>query len=104
MLAIVAITFAVLFGAVAAWRLVPAAPTIAGHAATAAAVVGGAAALGHWNTVGDTRWLVGAGLLLAALVANLLTGGRSLRIGAMVLGDLALALFALAYVTGYSAP
>lgn len=103
MTGIVALVAAVLFGAASVFRLMTAAPTslrkIAGGMALVAFVTG----LAHGYAIGDTRWLVGAALMAAALVLTF-ANGRAAYILSLVLGDLGLILFVLALVTGYTPP
>ena len=103
MLSIAAIALAVIFAAAASWRLLPRVPSIAGQIANAAALLGAVAALVEWTLIKDSRWLIGSIMLGIGLALNLFVTSRRARISAVVLGDLALALFAIAYATGYRA-
>ncbi len=100
MIATIALIAATAFAIVAAWRLVPSAPQALGRASLAAALAAGAFGVAVWRGGDDSRWLV-AGLIVfvAAPVTILAASRRGLRVAALILGVLALALMGIATVS-----
>ena len=69
-----------------------------------AAALAAVFALLHWHGTGDTRWMVGAVLLAAALGLSLGRGNRTLAIVAVICGVLGTALFGIATAKPMAVP
>ncbi|WP_326523027.1 hypothetical protein [Sphingomonas sp.] len=94
---IVALVAALMFVAVGAWRLAPAAPRSLRGGQFALALLAAVAGLSHWNATGDSRWLIG-GVLMAGGAAAGWAGAarRPVLIAALAAGLLGAALFGIA--------
>jgi uncharacterized membrane protein YfcA len=105
MFGIIALAAAVVFVVLAVYRFVPSALPQVGPISFAAAVIGGLSGIAHWHDIGDTRWLVGAILMLVGVVLAMIgAGNRTLRFAGVVFGALGALLFVVALTTGFPAP
>ncbi len=92
-----ALVVALLFVGSAIYRFAPGAPPSLRRVTLGAAIVAGALGLAHWTSVQDSRWLVGAILLLGAAYPGWAAGNRrAVAIVALVLGLLGTALYGAA--------
>ena len=97
MLGTIAIVAAVFCVGSAIYRFAPGAPSSLRRVTPIAALAAGVAGLAQWGMVHDSRWLVGAILLLGAAYPGWAAGNRrALTIVAMILGVLGGALYGIA--------
>ncbi|UIJ45830.1 hypothetical protein LZK98_02400 [Sphingomonas cannabina] len=101
MIDFIALVAAVAFALIMLYRLSAAAPAATRLAASVAGLAGGLFGIAHWHAIGDSRWLVGAGLVLAATVLGWIGASRLLRIAAAVLAVLGGLLIVIAFATGF---
>jgi len=97
MSATIALVAALLFVAVALYRLARSAPVALRHGQLVLALAAGLLGILTWRTTGDTRWLVGGVLLIGAAVPGWVAGKRrGVAIAALILGLLGTALYGVA--------
>lgn len=97
MIGTVAIVAALFFVGSAIYRFAPGAPRSLRSVTLLSAIVAGVLGLVHWSIVHDSRWLVGAILLLGSAYPAWAAGNRrALAIAAVLLGLLGTGLYGIA--------